>query len=565
MKDDPASELRALINEEDSRMRTSFNGDGRWALLELVRSIDAYFYHVLSLRGEENEEEKANERHYLNVYGANRALSLFLSEAASGYPVPLYPSIPEAQAWADSLVQHCGRLSSCEVGLQMARYGLASLSRQNSALRIAVSKGAGIESVEREQFQYIDKVVREMDQDAWHEMVGRRDDIIERMMAHVYPWRERYIGYTTMPEFDSFYEGLGVLWARRFVGLDAFPGEAMFGGQPFHLYRATLASLAGWTLKHIDFCQALQRKKADVVLRNVLTIFQERELMAEAMSDCLQVPLPVAEQALAAFVLTPANKELHCATPGGYTTPLIQIGDGSIVTSVAGVLVEPVQFMLAELKRRYPTDWDRAVGLREEQFRNELYNLFPEPEITKVRSATRLRSSYGKTATDVDAAVFDHRAGSLGLFQLKWQDPFGASLRRRESAKRNFQSARDWATSVTEWLGTRSPEELARQFRLRTNGGRGVEKVHLFVIGRNFAHFSGTGSTDVRAAWGMWPQVVRLAVEKRNKSDPVEGLFEALQADSLDVQARELARELEPMELLIRDTIVRLEYGSGDG
>lgn len=57
-------------------------------------------------------------------------------------------------------------------------------------------------------------------------------------------------------------------------------------------------------------------------------------------------------------------------------------------------------------------------------------------------------------------------------------------------------------------------------------------KIRLFVLGRHFAHFSGDTEPDVRAAWGMWPQVLRLCVEERDPVDPIKGHFQALKAQS---------------------------------
>ena len=85
--------------------------------------------------------------------------------------------------------------------------------------------------------------------------------------------------------------------------------------------------------------------------------------------------------------------------------------------------------MLAELYRRYRKDWDHAVDGREEHFRKELYDLFPTRRFAKAEKPLNLRNE-GVVATDIDAAVFDSTTRTLGLFQLKWQDPFGTSMRK---------------------------------------------------------------------------------------------------------------------------------------
>ena len=59
----------------------------------------------------------------------------------------------------------------------------------------------------------------------------------------------------------------------------------------------------------------------------------------------------------------------------------------------------------------------------------------------------------GAVATDIDAAVFDTTTGTLGLFQLKWQDPFGTSMRRRNSKMMNFlEETNQWVSTVSSIL-----------------------------------------------------------------------------------------------------------------
>lgn len=562
MIDDAAAVLRSVIASEERRTKASFDADPQWALLELVRSMDVYFYYVLSLEGDDAKQEANSEDTHLMVYGWSKALSLFLNDDCCQRVARLYPSIPGAQAWADSAIQHCGRLGFCEVSLDMVRHGLASLERTRTGdFRFALSATAGVEAAEREDFGYVRGLVREMDAEAWHAVHARRKEMFERMKALVYPWKDQYIGYRTTPEVDDFYEQAGVLWAHEHFGLDAFPGDSHFGGQPFNLYRATLVALTGWALKHLDFCQALLQKSPGLTLRSILTIFRDQDLMAESLSCCLEVPVSAAQQGLAAVTLTRQNKRTHTATPGGYASPLIEIGTNSLILSVAGVLAKPVDFLLAELRRRYRSDWDKAVALRETQFRNDLYLLFPERHLARIPCPVKLRSVAGRVETDIDAAVFDSHTGTLGLFQLKWQDPFGSSMRKRASRKDNLlESGNRWIQAVAAWLSNRSPQEIAQQFRLPVVGKIGADSVCLFVLGRNYALLSGERVADSRAAWGTWPQVVRLAIEERRRSAPIRGLFEALRRDSPFAKAEKLLGELQPEEMVVGSHRVRFEY-----
>ena len=59
-----------------------------------------------------------------------------------------------------------------------------------------------------------------------------------------------------------------------------------------------------------------------------------------------------------------------------------------------------------------------------------------------------------------------------------------------------------------------------------------VRRAHLFVIGRHFSHFSGDINPNSGAAWGMWPQVLRLFRELRTGSDPITWLYEMLVSEA---------------------------------
>lgn len=172
------------------------------------------------------------------------------------------------------------------------------------------------------------------------------------------------------------------------------------------------------------------------------------------------------------------------------------------------------------------------MSLREGTFRTELYSLFPQHEIVRVRTPVKIRTGH-RVVTDIDAAIFDLRNNIGGLFQLKWQEPFGPSIRHRDSRKQNFlTSATTWIDQTWEFLRTVTPRKLADSFGLRLNEAEKLTHFRLFIIGRNFSHFSGEERPDERAAWGMWPQLLHLAAEQYDHTNPLNGLYAGLKRTS---------------------------------
>ena len=556
MSRDPIDTIRSVVATEEQRLHAPFGADPRWGLLELVRSIDHYFYFFHSLLGEERRRERESERFHLNIYGQKKALSLFLERAASGQAL-LYPSLPGLQAWADPLIAQCGKVAYCDASLEMARYGLATIEQASlDAVKVTLSRELIGELFQNQQFDYIEQVIDQMDRDARRDLMRHRARIIGQMEPLVFVWKEEFIGYQTTPEIDTYYEHLAVLRARSWLALDAFPNDATFGGQSFDLFKAALVLLTSLALKHLDFAQLLWARTPTLELRNLLTIHEDRTALEQTLALALEVPSSAAKQALECFVLTPSNRAAHCSSPGAYSCPLIQFGEDAVLRSTAGLLANPVPFMLTELSRRYPNDWDRAVGMREAQFRKEVYDLFPEPRFKKLAFAVRIRASGGATATDVDATVFDVATGRLGLFQLKWQDHFGSSMRKRASLKRNFlKSANAWVDTMVRWMAESTPSAIAQHFGLSTED---VTSIHLFVIGRNWLQVQ-RSETDPRSAWGFWPRVVRLLAEEIHRSDVVGNLDLALRADSAPVADLMAKYQGPPDALVLGDLKILLQ------
>jgi hypothetical protein len=167
----------------------------------------------------------------------------------------------------------------------------------------------------------------------------------------------------------------------------------------------------------------------------------------------------------------------------------------------------------------------------------------------------------GKVLTDIDAVLFDRRTGVAGLFQLKWQDAFGNSMQERGSKKTNLlNTGNEWVDRVIAFMGESDCKTSAVKLGLGSYEAE-VKGFRLFVIGRNSAHFSGDGIPNASAAWGMWPQVLRLAAETYDLSNPIEGLFRALKADS--PLMKRLSR-LERESIKLGSKVIWIEARDGD-
>jgi len=540
-------ELDEFLSLERRRMSDSRPFTGRVGVLEVARRLDMYFLEE-SWKGEDGFREP---RASCYRYGWNGAISFLVDEDCRRIGAPLFVSTPESQRTADQFLVNCGYLERLQQLVELAKHDLADITRalQRTYVFTPARQEWGVEAVEASDFFWVSDLVRLHDSSLRLSLEASSPRIRERMGRRVEPWRCHYIRYTTDPEIDAHYEKLGLLESRQMQGQDSFPGDVEIGGNEFNLYRAAVVVLIGWTMKHVDFCRILVGRDKRIALHNILSIFTPMQVLVSNLAIALEVPEDVTSCALGALTLTLDNRDLHCRIPCGPATPLIEIGEGQALRSVTGLLTTPFYFLLRELRRRYPRDWDKAVNGRETVFRNELCKLFPGERFVKADRAIVIRRG-GETVTDIDAAVIDKETGTVGLFQLKWQEPFGMSLKERQSRMQNLESRSvEWIDAIAGWLEETQNQGLAKLIGIKQDLSARVGIVRLFVIGRNFAHFSGVKNDD-RAAWGTWPRILRLFAEEYDRSDPIERLYRHLRENP---PANDAARTFDEESFSIRD------------
>jgi hypothetical protein len=136
--------------------------------------------------------------------------------------------------------------------------------------------------------------------------------------------------------------------------------------------------------------------------------------------------------------------------------------------------------------------------------------------------------------TDIDAVVFDRKSGTLGVFELKSQDPFARSTAELTRQRDNVLYANRQVSGVLDWLKRHGADEILNRVDARTAKTFRAQKVFPFVLGRYLVHFSDGPEPDHRAAWGTWPQILRLLNGQPfgpNESNPIASLFSRLSKD----------------------------------
>ena len=92
---------------------------------------------------------------------------------------------------------------------------------------------------------------------------------------------------------------------------------------------------------------------------------------------------------------------------------------------------------------------------------------------------------------------------------------------------------------MLDWLNRHGADALLSRVDSRTAKTFRVHKVYSFVLGRYLVHFSDGPEPDRRAAWGTWPQVLRLlngGPVRATDANPLASLFTRLTKDTPRVQ-----------------------------
>ncbi|WP_404362384.1 hypothetical protein ACIHQR_21155 [Corallococcus coralloides] len=469
------------------------------------------------------------------TFGHNKALRLLLPPTIGNKGAPLFQMNDLLFSWAHQVLIRCGQIAMAENWRDLLGDGtLKAVEVTDDSIILEPAPGSvGIEALESKDHRWLKQHQSNRYGAEWETLHAAEVEIRHQMGQVAFRWNDYFLGYNSTEEINDHFTKKGALLLATKSGHDAFRPDSSFGGHSFRRYLAVIEILVGHMLSHVAFGQELFRHNPDLQPIDLMTMFFRIDDMAEELSNLLDIEQAILEQILRTLTMAPSNNSRHTFVPGGPTPPFIEIANGMVLRSVRGMLDEPFFFMLKALRRSFERDWDKAVYHREKIFRDDIYSLFPQESIIKMQSNVRLRVQ-GQVVTDIDAITLDLYTGEIGLFQLKWQDPFATSMTERSSRKANFLAeAQKWIDAVSKWVLERGLEQLGKDLGLPAAKARNISSAHLFVIGRNFAHFSSVEAPDERAAWGHWPQLVRLTTEHPGeKQSPIKWLHDTLKSDS---------------------------------
>lgn len=449
-------------------------------------------------------------------------------------PQPMmFPSDKEQIGDAQWLLSFSGRVGLSQQYLDYLRYNI---------LRVAEIEGRTVRfelrheysGVERFDMEYTRLVTEHVIEGIIEEREARRpipfEDVQPLMRETVRMPHPQFMAYEAPEAVWEYFQRHGRYHLLRLQEHENFGPDDLFGGLPYSKYVDAIEWLMGVGLMHTNYALAAMEQNPEALLANLLPYLKPDESFTSGLVADIDVTEEQARQIVACLTLDMTNYVGYASFTAAAPPPFIRMSRGYLLRSVAGCLGNPFQLLNYELKRRYEKDYFRAVNNREVRFRDDLFRFFPQQHIVKLGRGVRLNTKQG--LTDIDAVLYDRKAGTVALIQLKWPDGFGDSMRRRESAMTNYyKKANEWVRKIHSWVGESNAKTIfsALQIKVTPEERANFKGFYIIVMNRYTAHFT-SGEPDENAAWGSWAQFVATFATgmKHKPDDPLGAAYSCL-------------------------------------
>lgn len=271
------------------------------------------------------------------------------------------------------------------------------------------------------------------------------------------------------------------------------------------------------SVEHIYCAHLLMQEHQELVIENLLNVFFAKQDLIQLIGKNCSISDETALSILRIASLSPDTMGYY-ANGNARSAPFIQISEHQYLRTIKGLLDEPFDFILYNIRNFFPEAWDKNVNQREAVFRTQLYTVFDDPRFSCVQHPVIIKEK-NKTLTDIDAVVIDKKTGEIALFQLKWQDPADYSPFTLKSKRSNYYSAAEkWLEIIEKWLSNSADEDIASKLGVKVKYFD-KKKISIFVLGRRRGNYSGNGPYPYECAWSQWYQIMYAASYLRQENE----------------------------------------------
>ncbi|MBA2470448.1 MAG: hypothetical protein H0V37_13670, partial [Chloroflexia bacterium] len=439
--------LRKVIDEQEARLFASVPSNGQVAILAQLRTWDRHPHPP-----KVDPPPDSVTGHRRAGLGGSKALQLCL-ESIDDHAMARQEGSGEAlDGWAERFLEECGQLAEAVLVLTHCQTGFMRMIDDGNGHFDAWIATKRVPASWRER----------ADIDWWaSSLCGRHEPELRAVRS------QRPPAETNDPGHEAYYRQVADVYLAMMAHQLPYPPSATISGLAVETWRDILAWLIRWALRERDSGVALAPRSMQSVI--------------DEISSFVAVEPGIVGHAVAAFTLDRQNTAWHAALPGAAPPPLVRIGSDRLVPSFHGLTTEPLFFLTRELKRRDAEAYHNTAHLREVAFRQDLYGLFDHKRFVTSGGRIELRRESGNIRTDIDAVVFDRKSGTLGVFELKSQDPFARSTDELTRQRDNVLYANRQISGVLDWLKRQGAGAILERVDRQTAKTFRVHKVYPFV------------------------------------------------------------------------------------
>lgn len=497
----------------------------------LLNHIIRYYDQLYNLSLSEYKKSNDDILDYIN-FSFPVVFRYLYKDYSSVKGCPLIPSSPEAMHSAEELLDICFKAGIMENYEELIQSGILryEVTDERNVCLTYTNKYFSIERFEKSKSVEYSHAIMHSFEDDYNTGLAQLTNIIKKMEGLVYTWNDNFIGYEADPDVDQFFIHNAQLDFAQATEWDGFSPTSKFGGIEYHLFLSALIFIESISIKHLQFVQVAIKKHPNLESHNILPCIVDYNIFVNSLSYILETSEEIAARILDTFIFNEENKGYysHISAPN---LPFIRISSTQLIRSFSGCIYRPIEFMLAELKRLYPKDWDRNTQEREQLFRDELYKHFFDDRFITFNRNIDINEN-GKRITDIDACIVDKETQDIAFIQLKWQDSIYESTRSLISKRNNYmEKATKWVHIIEQWIDNASEKrisdflQLSPQFICK-------DKIKIFVIGRHNGNYSGDEKPYSNAAWCQWYSLIKIIDVYLKDNITIRKLFEIIKNES---------------------------------
>jgi hypothetical protein len=337
--------------------------------------------------------------------------------------------------------------------------------------------------------------------------------ILNKMKELVYSWQECFIGYDADEKVDDYYINNATIDLIQDAEWNCFEQKDRFGDIDYEVFIGAVLMLESISIKHLQFVYLALDKYPNIDKYNILPVFDTKQTICESLQYFLDIDEKTALIIL--DILSLKQDELSLLKASYLPLPpYIEISKDNYIRSYAGCLYEPISYLLFRLKKKFPKDWDSNIQRREERFRNDIYDLFPNEVYTKFRRNIVLKKN-GVVITDIDACLYDKETGDILFIQLKWQDSIYDSFKSMTSKRKNYiDKVNEWIETMQDWIQTADVGLIANYLQMRPDM-IDKQKIRLLIVGRYNGEYSSSGTAFRGVVYCQWFELQRILTINR--------------------------------------------------